>query len=147
MTRHGPHQGAQKSTTTGTVCDLSSTPYVDVTGARMLADLQEAWAIQGIQLQLAEGDVDINRVFNIQNFKTQQEESAAQARGDVAQSLIAIYRAVGGGWPAQGLGEPVPVPPAPEEGEESEDAAEELLEEPPMLEEELTLPEGVTPEE
>src|SRR5690606_7331542 len=55
-----------------------------------------------IQLQLAEGDVDINRVFNIQNFKTQQEESAAQARGDVAQSLIPIYRAGGGGWPARG---------------------------------------------
>lgn len=104
-----------------------------------------------IQLQLAEGDVDINRVFNIQNFKTQQEESAAQARGDVAQSLISIYRAVGGGWPARGLGEPIPVAPDAdadaEEVEGVETPAEELLAEPPTLEEELELPQGISPEE
>jgi high affinity sulfate transporter 1 len=41
------------------VWDLSSTPYVDVSGARMLADVQEAWAVQGIQLQLAEARADV----------------------------------------------------------------------------------------
>ena len=48
-----------------------------------------------------EGEADFNRVFNVQNFKTQQEESAAQAKGNVAQGLIAVYRALGGGWQTQ----------------------------------------------
>lgn len=60
-----------------------------------------------INLNLEEGQVDVNRVINIQNFKTQQEESAAVARGDVAQNLISIYRALGGGWPSPFLGQPV----------------------------------------
>lgn len=45
-----------------------------------------------------EGAVDYNRVFVVQNFATQQEDAAAQAKGDVANGLIAIYRALGGGW-------------------------------------------------
>ena len=42
--------------------------------------------------------VDYNRVFVVQNFATQQEDAAAQAKGDVAKALIAVYRAIGGGW-------------------------------------------------
>ncbi len=60
-----------------------------------------------ITLQLEEGEADFNRVFNVQNFKTQQESAAAVAKGDVAQSLIAIYRALGGGWPSPFLGEAI----------------------------------------
>jgi MFS superfamily sulfate permease-like transporter len=41
------------------VCDLSSSPYVDVVGARMLAALEEAWARQGIQLRLADAHADV----------------------------------------------------------------------------------------
>lgn len=70
----------------------------------------------------AEGDeaADFNRVFNVQNFKTQQEESAAIARGAVAQNYIAIYRALGGGWPSPFLREAIlELPPVdePAEGE------------------------------
>ncbi|TWT78318.1 Toluene efflux pump outer membrane protein TtgF precursor [Posidoniimonas polymericola] len=54
---------------------------------------------QLILFSLEEGQVDYNRVFNVQNFKTQQEESAAVAKGQVAQNLIEIYRSLGGGWP------------------------------------------------
>jgi NodT family efflux transporter outer membrane factor (OMF) lipoprotein len=61
---------------------------------------------QRIILQLEEGLVDYNRVINVQSFKTQQETSAALAKGDVAQGLIAIYRALGGGWPSPFLGDP-----------------------------------------
>jgi len=60
-----------------------------------------------INFSLEQGGVDINRVINVQNFKTQQEESAAVARGDVAQNLISIYRALGGGWPSPFLGQPL----------------------------------------
>jgi NodT family efflux transporter outer membrane factor (OMF) lipoprotein len=80
-----------------------------------------------ITLQLNEGDVDINRVFNVQNFKTQQEESAAVAQGAVAQSLISVYRAVGGGWPSPFLCDAIielpPVDGAP---------AEEIIPPPPQ---------------
>ncbi|MAT71198.1 MAG: transporter [Planctomycetaceae bacterium] len=68
-----------------------------------------------INLQLEVGEADINRVFNVQNFKTQQEQNAATAKGDVAQNLISIYRAVGGGWPSPFLGQPVLQPPSVEE--------------------------------
>lgn len=61
-----------------------------------------------ILFSLREGAVDYNRVFNVQNFKTQQEESAAVAKGQVAQNVIAIYRALGGGWPSPFLGDPMP---------------------------------------
>ncbi|MGI9429389.1 MAG: efflux transporter outer membrane subunit [Bythopirellula sp.] len=70
----------------------------------------------------AEGDAaaDFNRVFNVQNFKTQQEESAAVAKGDVAQNYIAIYRALGGGWPSPFLRDAILT--APVEGELAESA-------------------------
>ncbi len=73
----------------------------------------------------AEGDeaADFNRVFNVQNFKTQQEESAAVATGAVAQNYIAIYRALGGGWPSPFLNDAIiEMPPAEEPitAEESE---------------------------
>lgn len=80
----------------------------------------------------AEGDeaADFNRVFNVQNFKTQQEESAAIARGAVAQNYIAIYRALGGGWPSPFLREAIlELPPVdePAEGEAIEgDPAEPI---------------------
>lgn len=98
-----------------------------------------------------EGDdaADFNRVFNVQNFKTQQEESAAVAKGAVAQNYIAIYRALGGGWPSEFLRDAIiELPPLEEtaEAEELEEgidepAAEEL---PPLN---LPGPESPGPEE
>ncbi|MEX2188833.1 MAG: efflux transporter outer membrane subunit [Pirellulales bacterium] len=44
----------------------------------------------------ANGQLD--RVFVIQSFLVQQEDAEAQAEGEVAKSLIAVYRALGGGW-------------------------------------------------
>ncbi|TWU28123.1 efflux transporter outer membrane subunit [Bythopirellula polymerisocia] len=82
-----------------------------------------------ITLQLDEGEVDFNRVFNVQNFKTQQEENAAVAKGEVAQSVIAIYRSLGGGWPSPFLGEAIlefHSDDKPEVAEEGEPLLEEL---------------------
>lgn len=92
-----------------------------------------------INLQLDVGEVDFNRVINVQDFKTQQEESSAVARGAVAQNYIAIYRALGGGWPSPFLRDAIiELPPIDEEAdtEEADDAAEavdpvEELEAPP----------------
>lgn len=87
-----------------------------------------------------EGDqaADFNRVFNVQNFKTQQEESSAVARGAVAQNYIAIYRALGGGWPSPFLGDAIielpPIEPGIELPTEQPPAAapQEQLELPPV---------------
>jgi hypothetical protein len=58
-------------------------------------------------------------VFTIEQFLVAQQDQLAQSQGDLAQSLIQLYKAVGGGWelrleePQAGSGFPAAVPPAP----------------------------------
>jgi len=89
-------------------------------------------------------DVDFNRVFNVQNFKTQQEESAAVARGDVAQNLISIYRSLGGGWPSPFLAQPLLALPAVEELP-AEEADAPPAEDMPLPDDLLGFPESIAP--
>ncbi len=44
------------------------------------------------------GKADFNRVFVAELALTQQQDSLAQAQGEIARSLVDIYRALGGGW-------------------------------------------------
>jgi NodT family efflux transporter outer membrane factor (OMF) lipoprotein len=44
------------------------------------------------------GTVDFNRVFTIQRDLTVQQDQLAVAEGSVAQYMIQLYRALGGGW-------------------------------------------------
>jgi hypothetical protein len=44
------------------------------------------------------GLTDYNRVFNIQLLLVQDQDRYATTQGDVALTLIGIYRALGGGW-------------------------------------------------
>lgn len=48
--------------------------------------------------QETEGLIDYNRVFNLEVLKVQDEDRYATTRGSVAQSVITLYRALGGGW-------------------------------------------------
>ena len=41
---------------------------------------------------------DLNRAFVTSNFLVTQQDKLAVAAGDIAQGLIQVYRAVGGGW-------------------------------------------------
>jgi len=41
---------------------------------------------------------DLNQAFVTSNFLTGQQDKLARARGDIAQGLIQIYKALGGGW-------------------------------------------------
>jgi NodT family efflux transporter outer membrane factor (OMF) lipoprotein len=64
------------------------------------------------------GMVDFNRVALIEQNLVQQQDLYAQAQGDIAQGLIEIYRALGGGWQirleaSQG---PVALPPVDDAG-------------------------------
>jgi NodT family efflux transporter outer membrane factor (OMF) lipoprotein len=51
-----------------------------------------------VSSQYHEGTVDFNRVFTVQRELTVQQDQLAVAEGSVAQYLIQLYRALGGGW-------------------------------------------------
>jgi NodT family efflux transporter outer membrane factor (OMF) lipoprotein len=59
-------------------------------------------------LQYREGLVDFIRVVDAQRFQTLQEDRHAASRGSIVRSLIATYRALGGGWTVRGANEFVP---------------------------------------
>jgi hypothetical protein len=44
------------------------------------------------------GRADFNRVFVADQALAQQQDLFAQAEGEIAQSLVGLYRALGGGW-------------------------------------------------
>jgi outer membrane protein TolC len=79
-------------------------------------------SVEIVTTQYREGATDFNRVFNLQLLLVQDQDRYATAQGDVARALIAIYRALGGGWevrtgytPAGGA--PLEGTPTPAEGE------------------------------
>ncbi len=49
-------------------------------------------------IQYREGMVDFQRVLDTQRFQTQEQDLYTATRGSVAFNLIAIYKALGGGW-------------------------------------------------
>jgi NodT family efflux transporter outer membrane factor (OMF) lipoprotein len=66
--------------------------------------------------QYRAGTIDFNRVFNLETAQVQQQDQLAVAQGSIALSLIAVYRALGGGWELreQKAGAcPAPAQPAP----------------------------------
>lgn len=69
------------------------------------------------EVQYREGAIDFNRVFLLQTEKVRQQDQLAIAQGELARSLVAVYKGLGGGWqirlsegplPTTGL---VPLPP------------------------------------
>jgi NodT family efflux transporter outer membrane factor (OMF) lipoprotein len=57
-------------------------------------------------IQYQEGLVDFERVLDSQRTLFSQEEQLVNTRGDVTQSLVTLYKAMGGGWQT-GRGRPV----------------------------------------
>jgi NodT family efflux transporter outer membrane factor (OMF) lipoprotein len=55
-------------------------------------------AVEKVTEQYKAGAVDFNRVFLLQAELVRQQDSLAAAQGDVARSLILLFRAMGGGW-------------------------------------------------
>ena len=49
-------------------------------------------------IQYREGTVLYNEVLDSQQFLLQREDRLASSRGDVTRNLIAVYKALGGGW-------------------------------------------------
>ena len=50
------------------------------------------------QVKYREGEIDFNRLFTVQQLLLNQQDLLAVARGNAAQSLVDLYRALGGGW-------------------------------------------------
>ncbi len=48
--------------------------------------------------QYREGATDYTTVLNTQQTLVAQQDELTGVRGDIAQSLIALYKALGGGW-------------------------------------------------
>jgi NodT family efflux transporter outer membrane factor (OMF) lipoprotein len=48
--------------------------------------------------QFSAGTIDIDRLVNLQNRLLRAQQMQADADGSVAQNIVALYRALGGGW-------------------------------------------------
>jgi NodT family efflux transporter outer membrane factor (OMF) lipoprotein len=58
-------------------------------------------ALEAVKLVLAQykaGTVDFTRVTQLEQNLVQQQNTLAEARGEIARGLIQVYRALGGGW-------------------------------------------------
>lgn len=68
--------------------------------ARSLETASEnmAGAVKIALLQYQQGLIDYQRVLDIQRVLLQQQDNVAESRGQVALNLVAVYKALGGGW-------------------------------------------------
>lgn len=120
--------------------------------------------------QYQNGAIDFNRVFTLQLNLAAQQDALAASQGELATQLVAVYKALGGGWRARTTGysmpaapmpmravpaDPVP-DPVPDAGSDADDQAapkKEPLPEPPPIDpdtvdarssDSVTTPENVT---
>jgi NodT family efflux transporter outer membrane factor (OMF) lipoprotein len=49
-------------------------------------------------IQYREGTIDFQRVLDTQRSLLAQQDQYTRARGEIAQNLVTVYRAMGGGW-------------------------------------------------
>ena len=55
-------------------------------------------SVEIAEIQYREGAIDFNRVFSLQSLLVSQQDQLASAEGNIAASLIRVYKALGGGW-------------------------------------------------
>ena len=60
-------------------------------------------AVEIAMTQYRDGVADYTRVLDSQRFLVLQQDRVAQARGKIAASLVAVYKALGGGWQQRDL--------------------------------------------
>jgi NodT family efflux transporter outer membrane factor (OMF) lipoprotein len=75
--------------------------------------------VEIVQDQYAEGEVDFSTVFLFASNLQEQQDRLAVAQGDAAQSLVNLYRVLGGGWseelPWDGTAGDAPPPTEPDD--------------------------------
>lgn len=75
--------------------------YLKSREAAVSAQAAAASAERSVQLSLVqyrEGAVDFQRVLDAQRSQLEEENALAQIRSSIATNLIALYKALGGGW-------------------------------------------------
>jgi outer membrane protein TolC len=97
--------------------------------ANLLAEsvMRSRDAVVYVTFQKEKGQIDVNRYATVAQNLVTQENLWALAQGNISQGLVAVYRALGGGWEippdqqvplpevmpgAANHGEPIPAPPA-----------------------------------
>jgi NodT family efflux transporter outer membrane factor (OMF) lipoprotein len=76
-------------------------------------------AVNTVVKQYEAGGIDFTRVSQIEQNLVQQEDAQASSHGQVAQGLIEVYRALGGGWQTPcGTGQAAPAAPPAAPNEE-----------------------------
>jgi outer membrane protein TolC len=55
-------------------------------------------SVELVLIQFNGGVTDFNRVFNTQSVLVSQQDQLASSRGQIALSLIRVYKGLGGGW-------------------------------------------------
>jgi NodT family efflux transporter outer membrane factor (OMF) lipoprotein len=55
-------------------------------------------AVRVAQAKYRAGQIDFNRLFTVEQLLVTQQDQLATARGNLAGSLIDLYKALGGGW-------------------------------------------------
>jgi NodT family efflux transporter outer membrane factor (OMF) lipoprotein len=63
--------------------------------------------------QYRQGAVDFTPVFLFEGTLTEQQDAHAQAQGDIALSIVDLYRSLGGGWQSNDKPEGISGPPVP----------------------------------
>lgn len=59
---------------------------------------QSAEAERVAQVKYRAGEIDFNRLFVVQQLLLNQQERLANSRANAAQSVVDLYRSLGGGW-------------------------------------------------
>lgn len=67
-----------------------------------VASENSAAAVNISQIAFAEGATDFNRVYFLQSELVTAQDSLAENQGNIAQSLVKLYVALGGGWDVSG---------------------------------------------
>ena len=63
---------------------------------RSVQQAQEA--VRVTQAKYRAGNIDFNRVFTVEQLLITQQDQLATAQGNLANSVIQLYRSLGGGW-------------------------------------------------
>ena len=69
-------------------------------------------AVDVATIQYQEGAIDFNTLINTLNANQQQQDLLASTHGTVAGNLVAVYKALGGGWEVRDNRDPVDLLPA-----------------------------------
>jgi outer membrane protein TolC len=74
--------------------------------AASVKDAQEAVDIALAQYK--NGTIDFTRVTQLETTLVTQQDTLAQAQGEIVTGLIQVYKALGGGWQLLGVGSGLP---------------------------------------